>query len=175
MALRRSLADNTPYILNSICGRGLFMAIIFMPSKYKKASFMVMSMQFKLNKKPRGSAVLSSAFVCALPLLLAGFLNVPSARAQAVGLGLAQAKNCIACHTVDRQRVGPAFRAVAQRFAGHDGAVDYLAHSIRSGGGGRWGAIPMPAQPQVSEAEARELAKWILSLADAGAGADTEK
>jgi len=164
VALRRRLADNTLYILNSICGRELFMAITFMPSKYKKASFMAMSVQRKLNQKARGAVPLALAF--ALLLLAAG---MTAARAQTVGLGLAQAKNCIACHTVDRQRVGPAFKAVAQRFAGHDGAVDYLAHSIRSGGGGRWGAIPMPAQPQVSETEARELAKWILSLADADA------
>jgi len=169
VALRRRLADNTLYILNSICGRELFMAITFMPSKYKKASSMVMSLRFKLNKKARGSAVSPSVFVVALSLLVAGASSMP-ARAQTVGLGLAQARNCIACHTVDRQRVGPAFRAVAQRFAGHDGAVDYLAHSIRSGGGGRWGAIPMPAQPQVSEADARELAKWILSLADDDTG-----
>lgn len=164
MALRRRLADNTLYILNSICGRELFMAITFMPSKYKKASFMAMSVQRKLSQKARG--VVPPALAFALLLLAAG---MTAARAQTVGLGLAQAKNCIACHTVDRQRVGPAFKAVAQRFAGHDGAVDYLAHSIRSGGGGRWGAIPMPAQPQVSETEAHELAKWILSLADADA------
>lgn len=85
--------------------------------------------------------------------------------AQAIGLGLSQASNCAACHTVDKKRVGPAFRAIAERYADTDGAEDYLAQAIRKGGGYRWGAIPMPAQPQVSEVQARELAAWILSLA----------
>ncbi|TAL75452.1 MAG: c-type cytochrome [Burkholderiaceae bacterium] len=86
-------------------------------------------------------------------------------RARALGPGLAKANNCIACHTVERQRVGPAFKAIAQRFAGNEAAVDALAYSIRHGGGGRWGPIPMPAQPQVTEDSARTLAQWILSLA----------
>jgi cytochrome c len=86
-------------------------------------------------------------------------------RARALGPGLAKANNCIACHTVERQRVGPAFKAIAERFAGNEAAVDVLAYSIRHGGGGRWGPIPMPAQPQVTGATARTLAQWILSLA----------
>lgn len=80
------------------------------------------------------------------------------------GQALAQANQCLACHQVDSQRVGPSFRAVAERFAGKDNVEDYLAQAIRQGGRGRWGAIPMPAQPQVDEQEARDLARWILSL-----------
>ncbi len=88
----------------------------------------------------------------------------PLASAQTVGVDLAQANNCLACHQVDRKRVGPAFELIAQRFAGQDGAADYLANSIRQGGRGRWGAVPMPAQPQVSPADAQAIAAWILSL-----------
>jgi cytochrome c len=87
------------------------------------------------------------------------------AAAQTTGLDLAKSVNCLACHQVRDRRVGPPFAAVAQRFAGQQGAPDYLAQSIRSGGKGRWGAVPMPAQPQVSAQQARELAEWILSLA----------
>jgi len=86
------------------------------------------------------------------------------ANAQAVGLGLAQANSCVACHTIEKKRVGPAFKAIADRFAGKPGAQDYLAQSIRSGGGNRWGAVPMPAQPQVTPQDAQALAAWILSL-----------
>ena len=32
------------------------------------------------------------------------------------------------------------------------------------GGSGVWGAVPMPANPQVSEAEAKQLVQWILTL-----------
>ena len=55
---------------------------------------------------------------------------------------------------------------IAQRFAGQAGADDYLANAIRHGGRGRWGAVPMPAQPQVSPEQAKAIAAWILSLAD---------
>lgn len=99
-------------------------------------------------------------------LALLAILGAAPAKAQSVGLTLANSKSCIACHTVDHKRVGPAFRAVADRFAGKPGAQDYLAQSIRNGGGNRWGAIPMPAQPQISPQEAQILAEWILSLAE---------
>ena len=88
-----------------------------------------------------------------------------SAAASTTGLDLAKSVNCLACHQVRGRRVGPPFVAVAQRFAGQPGAADYLAQSIRNGGRGRWGAVPMPAQPQVSAQQAHELAVWILSLA----------
>lgn len=80
------------------------------------------------------------------------------------GLDLARASQCMACHQVDTRRVGPPFNAVAQRFGGQAGVDEYLAKVIRSGSRGQWGAIPMPAQSQVSEADARKLAQWILSL-----------
>lgn len=110
----------------------------------------------------------SSRLVLVPPLLalLLAMFGVSSAKAQAVGLGLAQANSCVACHTVEKKRVGPAFKAIAERFADQPGAQDYLAQSIRKGGGNRWGAIPMPAQPQVTEENAQALAAWILSLAD---------
>ena len=69
-------------------------------------------------------------------------------------------------HEEQRQRprgeAGDHHRYAAQ---GQPGAADYLAQSIRNGGKGRWGAVPMPAQPQVSAQQAHELAEWILSLA----------
>lgn len=92
----------------------------------------------------------------------------PSAAAQQTGLNLAKARNCLACHQVDKKVVGPALTVIAQRFAGSEAAADYLAQAIRNGGRGRWGPIPMPAQPQVSPADAKLLAAWILSLAEDG-------
>ena len=76
---------------------------------------------------------------------------------------LAQAKNCLACHSVDKQVVGPAFKDVAAKYAGDKTAADKLAAKIMKGGSGVWGAIPMPANPQVSDAEAKKLAAWVLS------------
>ncbi|MFJ3048016.1 c-type cytochrome [Herbaspirillum chlorophenolicum] len=78
---------------------------------------------------------------------------------------LAKSKNCMACHSVDNKIVGPAFKDVAKKYAGQKDAETKLAQKVLSGGGGVWGAVPMPANKgQVSEAEARELVKWILTL-----------
>ena len=77
---------------------------------------------------------------------------------------LAQAKNCLACHAVDHKVVGPAYKDVAAKYAGDKGAVDKLAQKIIKGGSGVWGPVPMPANPQVSEAEAKKLAAWVLTL-----------
>jgi cytochrome c len=76
---------------------------------------------------------------------------------------LAKQKNCLNCHTVDKKIVGPAYKEIAVKYKGNNAAADMLAKKIRAGGSGVWGAIPMPANPQVSEAEALTLAKWVLS------------
>lgn len=72
-------------------------------------------------------------------------------------------KACLGCHTVTTARVGPAFQAVAARYAGDAGALERLARKVREGSRGTWGVVPMPANPRVSEAEARELAAWVLA------------
>jgi cytochrome c len=76
---------------------------------------------------------------------------------------LAKAKNCMACHAVANKVVGPAYKDVAKKYAGDKTAADKLAAKIIKGGSGVWGAVPMPANPQVSEAEAKKLAAWVLS------------
>ena len=76
---------------------------------------------------------------------------------------LAKAKNCMACHAVQTKLVGPAFKDIAAKYAGQKGIEDKLAAKVIKGGSGSWGAIPMPANPQVSAAEANALAKWILA------------
>ncbi len=78
-----------------------------------------------------------------------------------------QHRQCLACHQVDKKRVGPSFAAIAQRYADSPGATQYLADVIRQGSRQKWGAVPMPAQTGVDPADARALAAWILSLADA--------
>ena len=77
---------------------------------------------------------------------------------------LAQAKNCLACHAVDKKVVGPAYKDVAAKYAGQKDAVDKLAAKVMKGGSGVWGPVPMPANTQVTEAQAKELVTWVLSL-----------
>ena len=76
---------------------------------------------------------------------------------------LATAKNCMACHAVDKKLVGPAYKEVAAKYAGQKDAVDKLAAKIMKGGSGVWGPVPMPANAQVNDAEAKKLAAWVLS------------
>lgn len=75
---------------------------------------------------------------------------------------LAQQKNCLACHTVDKKVVGPSYKDVAAKYKGNKDAVNMLATKIIKGGTGVWGAIPMPPQA-VNDKEARQLAQWILN------------
>jgi len=76
----------------------------------------------------------------------------------------AQKKNCMACHAVDKKVLGPAFKDVAAKYAGQKDAVDKLAAKVVKGGTGAWGNIPMPANPQVTDAEAKQLVGWIMTL-----------
>ena len=77
---------------------------------------------------------------------------------------LYRAKNCMACHRVDRNTLGPSFKNVAAKYADDPAADVKLAQKIREGGVGVWGQVPMPAQGQVSESESLTLARWILTL-----------
>lgn len=76
----------------------------------------------------------------------------------------AQKKNCMACHAVDKKVLGPAFKDVAAKYTGQKDAADKLALKVTKGGVGVWGNIPMPANPQVTDAEAKQLVAWILTL-----------
>jgi cytochrome c len=77
---------------------------------------------------------------------------------------LAQKKNCMACHAVDKKVLGPAYKDVAAKYAGQKDAVEKLSQKVIKGGAGVWGPVPMPANAQVSEAEAKQLVQWILTL-----------
>lgn len=95
-----------------------------------------------------------------LALALALLASAPAFADQA----LAQSKNCMACHAIDKKLVGPSYKDVAARYANDKTAVDKLATKILKGGSGVWGAVPMPANAQVNEAEARKLATWVLTV-----------
>ena len=77
-------------------------------------------------------------------------------------LALATSKNCMACHAADKKLVGPAFKDVAAKYAGDKTAADKLADKIQKGGAGVWGPVPMPANTQVSDIDAKKLAAWVL-------------
>lgn len=96
-------------------------------------------------------------------LLVCLALGVLASNAAMANADLAKAKNCMACHTVATKVVGPSFKDVAAKYAGQKDAEDKLVQKVIKGGSGVWGPVPMPANAQVSDAEARTLVKWILS------------
>src|SRR5882672_4194883 len=71
---------------------------------------------------------------------------------------LAQQKNCMACHAVDKKLVGPAYKEVAAKYAGQKDAVEKLTQKVLKGGSGTWGAVPMPANPQSARPKRR---RWF--------------
>jgi cytochrome c len=75
---------------------------------------------------------------------------------------LAQKKNCMACHAVDKKLVGPSFKDIAAKYASNKDAVATLTTKVIKGGAGVWGQIPMPANA-LSEAESKQLVTWVLS------------
>jgi cytochrome c len=95
------------------------------------------------------------------PLLAAVALAAVTSPALA-NMALAQKNACTACHAVDKKLVGPSYADVAKKYAGQKDAVATLAASIKAGGAGKWGPVPMPAQPGLSDADLTALATWIL-------------
>lgn len=77
---------------------------------------------------------------------------------------LAGKNGCLGCHAVATKLVGPAFKEVAARYAGQADALETLAKHIQQGGTGRWGDMPMPPQQQLTPADAKKLAAWVLSV-----------
>ncbi len=77
---------------------------------------------------------------------------------------LAKSSGCLACHTVDKKAVGPAYKDIAAKYKDDSGAAASLAEKVRKGTKGTWGPIPMPPNANVSDESIKTLVKWILSL-----------
>ncbi len=80
---------------------------------------------------------------------------------------LAQQKACLACHAIDKKVVGPSYQDVAAKYKGQKDAEAKLVQKVLKGSDPKalvWGTMPMPANAQVNEAEAKQLVKWVLSL-----------
>ena len=91
-------------------------------------------------------------------------LSLPSSAAALDPVALAQSRHCLSCHALDHKVVGPAYLEVAKKYQSDPNAMTKLSLKVRLGGGGVWGAVPMPANAAVSELEAQELVKWILKM-----------
>ncbi|WP_312306278.1 c-type cytochrome [Pulveribacter sp.] len=122
------------------------------------------------------------AIVVFMVLVVLGVLNVgwrilqPGPAAQALdaaqqarpglaaGRALVEGSDCMRCHGLVRRYVGPSFGQIAARYAGRADAPEYLARKIREGGGGEWGRALMPRHPQITQAQALQMAQWLLAV-----------
>lgn len=98
-----------------------------------------------------------------LAFSLATALGLAAASLPALAnLELATKNACTACHAVDKKLVGPSYQDVAKKYAGQKDAVAAVSASIRAGGSGKWGPVPMPAQPALNDGDLKTLASWVL-------------
>ena len=96
------------------------------------------------------------SIVCALAALAAA---VPAHADEA----LAKKHNCLACHQVDKKSVGPAYKDIAAKYKGQNVAAK-LEQKVKKGGQGVWGAVPMPPNAAVPDADIKKLVEWILKM-----------
>jgi len=97
-------------------------------------------------------------------------LGVAGQASAAGDLELAKKSGCLACHSVDKKVVGPAWMDVSKKYKGDAGARDMLIKKVHTGGKGNWtevtGGVPMPPySPRVSDADIESLVDFVLSLA----------
>jgi cytochrome c len=84
-------------------------------------------------------------------------------------LDLAKKSGCLACHSVDKKVVGPAWKDVAAKYKGDAGAKATLIEKVSKGGKGNWtevtGGAPMPPySPRVADADIEKLVDFVLGL-----------
>ncbi len=80
------------------------------------------------------------------------------------GVSMINNYDCLTCHEIATKKIGPAYQDVANKYAGVDTAVDYLAKKVIAGGSGVWGAVPMTAHATLPLDSARALVKYVLLL-----------
>ncbi|MDO4904971.1 MAG: cytochrome C' [Lautropia sp.] len=130
---------------------------------------MIVPPRFGTRPAPLSAFPTLSLALCVLqmfstaPAAWADEATTPDARLEARVQKLLKKHNCLACHQTQRKVVGPSFESVAERYASQkEDAPDLLIQSIRSGGAGKWGPIPMPPNPHIDEESLETMTRWIL-------------
>jgi cytochrome c len=88
----------------------------------------------------------------------------PATASDEKGLELIGASDCTTCHAIDQKKIGPAYIDVAKKYEPTQAVIDTLVSKIIHGGQGVWGTVPMTAHPDLSQDDAKEMVKYILSL-----------
>jgi cytochrome c len=102
------------------------------------------------------------AIAAAGSMLVAAQANAVDAKAAEA---LAQKSGCLACHSIDKKVLGPAYKDVAAKYKGDKTAEARLVAKVKAGGSGVWGPMPMPANsPQVKDADITTVVQWVLAM-----------
>jgi len=88
---------------------------------------------------------------------------IPAEDAQ-VAMDMAKQNGCLSCHSLTEKIVGPAYYKVADKYKDESDAASSLVQSIKYGSKGKWGRIPMPPHPDLSDEDLHKLARWVLSI-----------
>ena len=99
-----------------------------------------------------------------LACVMAACTSAAHATDLAAAVELAKASGCYSCHANAEKVVGPAFAAIAEKYAADKDAAASLAQSIQNGSKGKWGRIPMPAHPSLSAGDLKTLSAWVLTV-----------
>lgn len=100
-----------------------------------------------------------------LAVAAAGSMMVAAQAGAADASALAQKSGCLACHSVDKKVLGPAYKDVAAKYKGDKTAEAKMIEKVKKGGSGVWGPMPMPAMGgQVKDADIKTIVEWVLSL-----------
>ncbi len=86
------------------------------------------------------------------------------AHAQLTGAQLIANSDCVACHKEAEASIGPSYKDIAQKYPSDTKSIDYIAGTIINGGKGVWGPTPMAPHSDISRADAREMARYILQI-----------
>lgn len=93
-----------------------------------------------------------------------------SASPAARGASLIASNNCKTCHNIQGKNIGPSYQMIADKYGNNDAMADELSLKIINGGSGRWGQVVMPAHHDISTEQARDMARYILSLSKSTTG-----
>lgn len=93
-----------------------------------------------------------------------GEAKTPDDPAYTEGLALVAGSDCTTCHKIDEASTGPAYRAVAEKYANTPENIAMLAGKVIKGGKGVWGEAQMTPHASLSQADAEKMVKYILML-----------
>jgi cytochrome c len=106
-----------------------------------------------------GKGILRTVIISAVAIAAAAQSSV-----EQNGEKLISGSDCLSCHALDSQVVGPSWKAIAKRYSSQPGNAAALAARIRAGGAGKWGDVAMTPHPDLTDVQCRQMVEWILSL-----------